>query len=74
MNEDFTKTLLEYWEHFDKLGYFDPEEHPEITEKMLKKCLAEDKTVYELGFLPGPDPAFITKVDENGETEVVGWM
>lgn len=62
--------FLEYMLTFDPLGYFDPDE-VKVSEPDLQRCLDEGKTVYELGIVKGPDPARITKKDDNGSTAKV---
>lgn len=66
-----SKLYLEYDRQFYPFGGFDPEKD-EVTNEQLKICLKEGKSVYEMGYLPGPDPAFIKHTLEDGTVEI-GW-
>lgn len=66
MDEAYLTVLGEYRMMFGSMGSFEFEKHPEIKADDLRRCIHEQKTVYELGMIDGDDPAFITKDGEKG--------
>lgn len=60
---------IKYITMFDPVGWV---ERDKVTDSDLKKCMKEGKTVYELGIVDGPDPAYIQKIGDDGEIEYIG--
>lgn len=56
-SREYLKAEYDYICCFGRIGIFDSKKHPEVTAQMLKNCVRKKQTVYDLGYIEGPDPS-----------------